>query len=271
MHSIFLHNNNHLKAGWFTAAIVLALLLFSVIGLLVDERMLNGVSTWSKPLKFNFSFLVHLLTLFVMVKLLRESFRNSTWMKWLLHILYGAVLVELLYIFLQAFRGRHSHFNFETQWEMAAYYALMGGAALIVMLCTFVIGCASYIEYRNDKHSGLKLGLTIGATVGTVATLITAGALASGAVTTTGHWVGGELTDANGLPIFGWSTTGGDLRVSHFFATHMIQALPILGLMADKYLCRFSTSIVLAGTLLSLAIVWATFIQALSAKPFFVF
>lgn len=270
MSSIFLYKKNDLKSGWFIAGIVLALLLFSAIGLLVDERTLNGVSVWSKPLKFNFSFLVHLLTLFFMVLLLRDSYRNSKWMKWLLHMLYAAVLVELLYIFIQAFRGRHSHFNFETQWEMMAYYALMGGAALIVMLCTFVIGCALYKEYQDDKYSGLKLGLTIGATVGTVATLITAGALASGAATTTGHWVGGELTDAYGLPIFGWSTTGGDLRVPHFFATHMIQALPILGFLTDKYLSRFSTRIVLAGTILSLAIVWATFIQALSAKPFLV-
>lgn len=29
----------------------------------------------------------------------------------------------------------------------------------------------------------------------------------------------------------GWSTVGGDLRISHFLATHMIQAVPAAGLV----------------------------------------
>lgn len=263
-------DNPNIKLGWLSAGGVLVLLLLSSIGWLVDDRTLNGVSVWSKPLKFNLSFFVHLVTLLLIVQMMRESLRETNWMQWVLRSLYAAVFIELLYIFLQASRGRHSHFNFETQWETAGYYGLMGGAALVVMLCTFAVGCVSYVEYRADKRSGLKLGIAIGATVGTIATLITAGALASGEITATGHWVGGELTDANGLPFFGWSTTGGDLRVSHFFATHMLQALPILGLLSDKVLPKFSALIVVLATVMSLAIVTFTFVQATSAEPFIV-
>ncbi len=36
-----------------------------------------------------------------------------------------------------------------------------------------------------------------------------------------GHWIGGDMTDATGLPVFKWSTTGGDLRVSHFIGLCM--------------------------------------------------
>ena len=172
-----------------------------------------------------------------------------------------------MYIFFQAARGRASHFNFETQWETIGYYALMGGAAVVVMICTLIIGVAAWRGTHEQIGVGLRAGILLGSVVGTLSTLVTAGALASGAVTPTGHWIGGELSDANGLPLLGWSTTGGDLRVPHFFATHLLQALPILGWLADRTLPRLSVSIVWAGTALGLILIWLTFAQALSARP----
>ncbi len=44
------------------------------------------------------------------------------------------------------------------------------------------------------------------------------------------HWIGGDQTDATGLPILGWSTTGGDLRAAHFLGLHLAQALPVAAL-----------------------------------------
>lgn len=39
------------------------------------------------------------------------------------------------------------------------------------------------------------------------------------------HWVGGVASDAGGLPLFGWSRLGGDMRVPHFVGVHATQAV----------------------------------------------
>jgi len=259
---------NAILTGWGTVAVTLVLLGLSVMAWGLDDRMLNGVSIWAKPMKFNLSFALHLATLMVFVSLLRRDVQYRSWMRWTLILTSAAVLLELSYIFVQAARGRASHFNFETQWEKVAYYGLMGGAAVVVMIGTLIIGLAAWRGAREGIGPGLRTGIVLGALVGTIATFVTAGALASGAVTPTGHWIGGELSDANGLPVMGWSTTGGDLRVSHFFAAHLLQALPVLGWLADRVLPRLASLTVWAGTAAGVMVVWATFTQALAARPF---
>ena len=50
----------------------------------------------------------------------------------------------------------------------------------------------------------------------------------------TGHWVGGEMSDAHGLGFLGWSTTGGDLRPAHFVGLHAAQIIPLAALTGDR-------------------------------------
>lgn len=128
---------------------------------------------------------------------------------------------EVAYITLQGARGRASHFNFETALESVLYYALMGGAALVMMAATLAVGLWVWRYPDRDRGPGLRLGALLGPVVGSVATLIVTAPLAAAAIDGPGPWVGGMRSNAAGLSITGWSTTGGDLRVPHFFAAHM--------------------------------------------------
>jgi hypothetical protein len=66
----------------------------------------------------------------------------------------------------------------------------------------------------------------------------------------------------------GWSLTGGDLRVAHFLATHMMQAIPIAAALMIRVRSGFVARYVLQG----FAVLWtvwvvAEFRAALSGQP----
>jgi hypothetical protein len=65
------------------------------------------------------------------------------------------------------------------------------------------------------------------------------------------------------LPVFGWSRTGGDLRVAHFFGLHAMQVLPL----AAWVLGRARTAFVLVALGWTALGVW-TFVEALAGRPF---
>lgn len=256
-----------IATGWAVVWISLALLLVSSLAWVLDDRTLQGVSVWSKPMKFNVSFAVHMATVLLFVRLLTARAQTSPVLGWSLVLMATATLVELGYIFLQAARGRASHFNFDTAWEQIFYYRVMGGAALIVIAATIILGMLVWHHGNPKIGIGLRNGAVLGTVFGSLATLMTAGALASGAVTSTGHWVGGVLSDANGLPLFGWSMSGGDLRVPHFFATHLVQALPALGWVIDRLRLPVPNALLAVGLAGGLTIVVATYLQASSGSP----
>lgn len=245
-----------------------ALAVPSLIALGIDDRLINDISVWTKPLKFQASLVMMLATLLLLLQLIEQSTRagRGVWLASLTAVITAGG--EILYITLQAARGRASHFNDSTPFEAMAYSVMGAGAALLV-LSSLVIGIYILLRPRPGAPSGLRLGGGWGLVIGSIATLLTAFALGSGQIDGPGHWVGGIKTDLGGLPLFGWSRTGGDLRVPHFFATHIMQALPILGLALDRVVPKFSRPGIAIGALLSVAIVVATFSQAAQGRPFF--
>jgi hypothetical protein len=70
------------------------------------------------------------------------------------------------------------------------------------------------------------------------------------------------MSDASGLPVFRWSTTGGDLRIPHFAALHAMQVVPFAALSGRRGVVVIAS---LAITLLTLAL----FAQAALGIPLF--
>ncbi len=250
------------------AAICFALLLPTMVIGLVDTRLLDGASIWAKPLKFQFSFGLHLLTVAVLLSLLAGDVRRRAITLVPLGLVTVCTALEVLYVTLQAARGRHSHFNVDTSLEAFLYYGVMGAAAVAIVVATAWLGVLIWRYPAPHHRPGLVLGAALGLILGSAATLLVVAPLAAGAIDGPGHWVGGIKSDEHGLPFLGWSTTGGDLRVPHFFATHLMQALPLAGWLADLLLPARARTLVWAAAALGLLLTAGTLAQAVSGQPF---
>jgi len=259
--------NDAERTLWAGALMMVALTLPTLAAHALDPRTLIGVSVWDKPLKFELSIAIHLATLALIVRAMTPQARASGFMRRAALVSSGAAIIEIGYILYQAGRGRASHFNFDTTFEIVMY-GVMGVGAVSMVIASLLIGLKSRKALAPETGGGVRWGIVLGLTLGSVFTLIIAGLMSSSVVTEPGHWVAGERTDASGLLFFGWSTTGGDLRVPHFFATHLMQALPLLGLIADRTLRQLAVPIVLAGAAFGVVVVVATFAQALMGLPF---
>ncbi|WP_309232223.1 hypothetical protein [Micromonospora tarensis] len=74
-----------------------------------------------------------------------------------------------------------------------------------------------------------------------------------------------------GLPVLGWSTTGGDLRIGHFVGLHALQVLPILAILLSRFANRLDERtrarlVVVAGAAYGVLTVLLTW-QALRGQP----
>ncbi len=253
-------DNDRVTRTW----VMSALFLFGVLAVLLsanyfDVRLLNGVPIWAKPLKFCVSLTIHFLTLAILAQQLGRERRAGIALTSIGYAAVAAMLFEQVYISLQAARGRHSHFNLETHFEQMMY-VFMGVGSLLLVLASFVLGVMIW-KYAAKNNSGFRLGSILGLILGSVLTLIFAGYMSSG----TSHLINATVSDANGIPLVGWSRMTGDLRVPHFLATHIMQILPLAGLLFDRLKLPSRAMVVMSAALLVLLCI-ALFVQALSGQ-----
>lgn len=237
-----------------------------------ETRTVNDINVWIKPIKFQLSLGLMLLTVWLLLPLLPRGLRATRRLRAACAVLVGAAVFDLLLFTLQSARGTASHFNHATRLDSTLYSA-SGVAALLMVVTVTWLGWQLW-RHRPSAgvagvHRGLMLGAAWGLMLGALLTLVTAGIMSAEVLVRTGHWVGGAGSDASGLPLVGWSTTGGDLRVPHFFATHLMQALPLLGWALDRWAPAGRVDGLLgAGALLGVAVVAGTFVQAAKGIPF---
>jgi len=216
---------------------VLFLLAFigTSIGIVIDPRIITGAPAWLKPAKFAISSSIYAWTFVWLLSFVRGH-RRLMWL--ITHVTAFALLVENIIIFGQAARGMTSHYNFATPLDASLYVTM---ALLIVLLWTMsLIAAILLIRQRLPDPVfawGLRLGVLIAFVGMGLAFLMTArptpaqsAAIAAGQpVQVIGaHNVGVE-DGGPGLPVVGWSTVGGDLRIGHFLGLHGMQVLPFVG------------------------------------------
>jgi hypothetical protein len=248
---------------WRTALVFLAFFALLYAGTFIDGRLINGVSVWEKPAKFFLSLSLQLATLAWGLALLPAHERQTPAVRTASLIIVTAAVGELIYIAFRASRGEASHFN-QTTTVAAISYMLMGAGAVTLAALTSFLG---WRILRKAPASSLAFATGWGFMLAGLLASVTGAYVSS----QTGHWVGGDQTDATGLPFFHWSTTGGDLRVGHFFGLHIMQALPVLGFLFRDFPPLQARGLITLGAALWTGLTALTFLQALAGKPFITF
>ncbi|GAB3504493.1 hypothetical protein GCM10027521_59690 [Amycolatopsis cihanbeyliensis] len=155
-------------------------------------------------------------------------------------VLVAVLAVEYAIIALQAARGRASHFNTATEFD-ANLFKVMGGSIVVLWVGTLVLTVLVLRTPIADAASRLAIRLgaaisLVGLALGALMFLPAGGGTVEGMVGA--HSVG--VPDGGpGMPVTGWSTTGGDLRIPHFIGMHALQLLPLLALLLGTLATRF--------------------------------
>ena len=246
--------------------------VFFTAGIFLDPRYITAQPVWLKPLKFAISTVLYFISMAWLLSHLPPSRLKSIASNTIAVML----TLEVVVIALQAARGQTSHFNVSDVFN-GAIYSLMGTMIAVLWVANLVLAVLLLRQRLTSTPMGLamNLGLIIAVIGMAQAFLMTnptaqqmAGLEAGIAETIVGaHTVG--LTDGGaGLPVTGWSTQGGDLRVGHFIGIHALQILPLLAwLLASTTFsaARRSRLIAIAGAYylsITLLLTW----QALRAE-----
>ena len=233
---------------WSVALAMLAAFVVTLIVMQFDLRTIDGHSSvWAKPLKFELSLALHAATVGLAVGLLSTFHRHGTAMLLVAIVFCAACIVEMGYIFVQAARGQHSHFNVGTP-LYSFMYSVMAFAAVIIVGAAGAVGLTCAADSAFSASSAVKTAIFVGFVGGTILTLITAFTI-GGRMT---PYVGGSPDFSARMILTGWSQSSGDVRVSHFLATHMIQVVPIAALLIE----RQTTSRTAVMSVLTFAALW---------------
>ncbi|MFF5180639.1 hypothetical protein ACFY2Q_21645 [Micromonospora sp. NPDC000316] len=251
-------------------AAMAALAVVCAVGIVVDSRVLTGSPIWLKPFKFAVSFVLYGTTLAWMLSLLprriRVAERAAT-------VIVAMAVIETALIVVQVARGTTSHFNATTPLN-GIIFAAMGASIMVLFGAHIVIGIVVLIRRIPDRVAATAVGWGLGLSLlgMLVAVPMTLSMQDSGVEGISGAHSVGVADGGPGLPVLGWSTTGGDLRIGHFVGLHALQALPILAILLGRFLgARLDERtrarlLVVAGAaygVLTLLLTW----QALRGQP----
>jgi hypothetical protein len=241
---------------WTGAAQLLALLVVTLISI-SDTRLILGINPWIKPMKFLLSSAIFMWTVAWFMPETQNKPAQRGLVRWTIA---AAMTIELVLIIMQSARGTTSHFNVTTGPLNAAVFTVMG---ITITISTLAMMLFIWILRRDTPphRAGYLWGVRLGVTMFVIACW-----LGFVIVANNGHTVP-RPDGGPGLPFVNWSTTGGDLRVMHFFGMHGMQALPILGFLLDRAGAHAARNVVMATGIAWLAAMSGLLLMALQGRP----
>jgi hypothetical protein len=245
-----------------TGLIMLILTAILAIVSMFDPQQILGINRWIKPMKFTVSTWIYLWTVAVYLNFINGFERSKKVIGWGVSALFAG---EIVLVIMQAARGTTSHFNIARPFD-ALVFSTMG---LLIAVNTLLVFYLVFLYFRAEIDLpkaivwGMRLGLII----------FLASSFEGGYMSTQiGHAVGVRDGGA-GIPVFNWSSEGGDLRVAHFVGMHAFQAIPVFALMLVRLQKRFAPVRPLALTVVFALVYFVSFtlvfVQALKGKPLF--
>lgn len=255
-------------------AVLLLLAIPSAAGLWLDDRIITGAPAWLKPTKFAVSTGVYSLTLAAFLTAIPEWTRTRRMVSLVTIVV---MWLEMAIIDLQAWRGTTSHFNASTPLD-GTLFSIMGVAIVSQTVASAAVAVALWRRAFTDRTFGwaLRIAMTltiVGALTGGLMTRPTDGQLAEARtgtpLTTAGAHTVGAPDGGPGLPITGWSTQHGDLRVPHFVGLHAMQLLPLVAFAVRRRPEVERTRLTLGAAALYALTFVLLLVQALSGAPLF--
>ena len=259
--------SNHKFLFWVGLAMIACAVLL-VPFWLFDPIEILGVSRWEKPMKFFISTGIFCVTYSWL------SAHISRWPRlvyWTGVIIAISFIIEMIGIAGAAALQTTSHFNVSNPLSVTVW-AVMATFVNIIFASTIVLSLLIVLE--RQKPMLMRVGLGLGSSITAVGMGIaffmtgpTAEQLTNFQGIAGAHAVG--VADGGpGLPLLGWSTVAGDLRVGHFFGLHAIQIAVAL-LIIQRYLpTAMRMPLVVIGNLAYLGFVLVVTGQALRGEPF---
>jgi hypothetical protein len=215
--------------------------MLGLVGMFVDPRNVLGQSNWAKTTKFSISLVFYSGA---MLWIFGYDTLRPRLSRFILSASAYILGFEMVLIILQGARAVPMHFNNITPFD-ATLFNIMG-ATITLLWFVNALGVAVLVAQRIPSRAfawSLRLGLII-ALLGMLEGFLmtsptpTQTALLDADLHTDmigAHTVGAP-DGGPGLPLLGWSTTHGDLRIAHFVGLHGLQIIPLLGLFL--MLCR---------------------------------
>jgi hypothetical protein len=266
----------HRAAHWHRPLVIFTgvmgvMAVVALVGIFADPRVLTGVPIWLKPFKFAVSIAIYLSTLAWMLSVLPRRSRIANGAA---NVIVLALALEMIVIVGQVIRGQTSHYN-ETTPLNAALWQVMGSSIMVLFVAHFVIAIIALRQRVPDRVASyaIRFGLAL-SLLGMLAAIpmVMPSSAPAGVDDIAGAHSVGVADGGPGLPLVGWSTVGGDLRIGHFVGLHGLQALPLLAIALSTFLGRRldeatrARLLLVAGfayAVLTVSLTW----QALRAQP----